>query len=181
MKDTITKLKRVIVTKRFVNCYSREFSTENQGGLNQFLLRLKEAYNNIIYADIDILRFENCENEEQDANMLLELIKQKLTVKNLDALPTQAISIANALHKWSESLEDQVLLVFHCFHDPYSENEKNFLRSLRKTLRNREKISRYLGILIISNRKITRWELFPESNLDDRHVAFFEFDSTEID
>ena len=179
-EDTINKLKKVIVTKRFVNCYSGGFSRENRQGLEQFLLKLKETYKNIIYVDIDIRGFGRCENEEQEANVLLDSINRELNGKDLNDPPAQAISIANVLHKWSNSLDNQVLLVFHCLNNRDSENEKNILRSIRKTLRNREKISRYLGVLIISNFKVTRWELFPESNLDDRHVAFFEFESVDV-
>ena len=175
----ICKLKNVIVAERYVNCYSREFSPENQPEFEDFLSRLKQEYRNI-YVDIDIQSFEECENEEQEAKALLDLINMELTGKGLDTIDTEAISIPGALNKFSDDLNGRALLVFHSFHDFYSENEKNILRSLRKALRF-EKISSYLGILIVSNRKVSRWELFPESNLDERHVTFFDLDSMEVD
>lgn len=179
MEDTINRLKKIIMTKRFVNCYSKALSPENKQELDQLLSTLKEEYKNI-YVNIDIQGFKGCDDEEQEANTLLALINRELTGKDLDSSPIQAISIANAIHKWSNNLASQVLLVFYLFHDLYSENEKDILRSLRKALRDRDEISSYLGILIVSNRKISRWELFPESNLDDRHLTLFEFDGLEF-
>jgi uncharacterized protein YbgA (DUF1722 family) len=179
MEDTVNRLKKTIMTKRFVNCYSKAFSPENKQELDQSLSTLKEEYKNI-YVDIDIQGFKDCEDEEQEANALLALINRELTGKGPATSPIQAISIANAIHKWSNTLDSQALLVFYFFHDLYSENEKNVLRSLRKALRDRDEISSYLGILLVSNRKISRWELFPESNLDDRHLTLFEFDGLEV-
>jgi len=172
--DIVNQLIKVIVRERFVNCYSREFSPENQQELKHFLLKLKESYKNI-YVDIDIRKFEKSKGEEQDAKALLQLINRELTGKGIKGFQTRAFSIATALSRWSANLDRQALLVFHCFHDLYSEKEKNILRSLRKTLRNSDEMSGYLGLLIVSNREVFKWELFPESNLDERHVAFFEY------
>jgi hypothetical protein len=176
LEDSIGRLKKIVVGKRFVNCYSREFSPENQQQLEQFLSKLKEAYKKIVYVDINIREFACCVNEEQEVTVLLELISRELTAKGLSSIHREAISIASALFTWSNGLDQQVLLVFRFFHDLYSEKEKNILRSLRKAIRNRDRLSSYLGILIISNREISTWELYPESNLDERHVAFFEID-----
>ena len=170
---TIYQLQKVIVTDRFVNCYSREFSRKNQRKLEQFLIRLKEIYKKIPYVEIDIQEFENCENEKQEAKVLMDMINLELTGKGIKGIQEHAISIPNSLYNWSEKLDKQSLVIFHCFHDIYSEKEKNILRSLRRTLTMAG--SNYLGILIISNREIFKWELFPESNLDERHVVFFAF------
>lgn len=180
LENTISQLKKIIVGKRFVNCYSREFSLEKQQELEQFLLKLREAYKDIIYVDIDIREFTACINEEQEVKILLELISRELTGKGLSSIHLQTISIASALFTWSNGLNQQALLVFRFFHDLYSEKEKNILRSLRKTIRNRDQLSSYLGILIVSNRNVSKWELFPESNLDERHVAFFEIESAKV-
>ncbi len=176
MEQTLAKLKKIISTKRFVNCHSREFSPENPQFFNQFLSNLKKEYKNICVG-INIRQFENCETEEQEALVLLELINKQLVSEGLTPFASQKspISIANALSNWGNSLEGRALLVFHSFHDLYSEKEKNVLRSLRKTIRNKEEIKSYLALLIISNRKVSKWELFPESNLDERHVFFSEF------
>jgi len=174
LESTINQLKKIVVGKRFVNCYSREFPLEKQEELEQFLSKLKEAYKDIIYVDIDIQEFASCINEEQEVTILLELISGELTGKGLSRIHLQAISIANALFSWSKGMDQQVLLVFRLFHDLYSEKEKNILRSLRKTLRNSDQLSSYLGILILSNRNVSKWELYPESNLDERHLTFYE-------
>lgn len=173
-KETIDKLKSIIVEKQFVNCYSRKFTPESQEELKQFLSKLKETYKST-YVGIDILGFENCENEEQEAKVFLELINRELTGQGLKTFQEQSFSIGAALSRWSEHLDRSTLLVFHCFRDRYSEKEKNILRALRKALMNTDEISSYLGILIVSNREAFHWELFPESNLDERHVVFVEF------
>ena len=174
LDDSISRLKKIIVTNRYVNCYSRNFFQGNQKGLNRFLSKLREAYKKIIYIDIDIQVFENYESEEEEAKVLLKLINRELTEKGLKSLKIQVISTDNVIYKSSNGLDRQALLVFHYFSDLYSEKEKNILRSLRKTLSNSNQLSSYLGLLIISNRSISQWELFPESNLDERYIAFFE-------
>jgi hypothetical protein len=177
MEEIIDKLKNVIVNEgeRFVNCCSAEFFPELQGELGRFLSRLKEEYKSPIYVNVNIESFENCKDEEQEVEVLLGLINGELTAKCYENVDMQAISIGNALYKWSNKLESQALVVFHCFHDTYDEKEKNILRELRKTHRNMDDMSRYLKILIVSNSPVYRWHLYPESNLDERHVALFEF------
>lgn len=172
-EETVEKLRNIIVDKRFVNAYAREFSPENKKELEQFLSKLKEIYKNI-YVEIDIQQLEDCESEEQETMLLLELVNRELAGQGFRTFQKQSFSIAAALSKWSNYLDQRVLLVFHCFHDRFSEKEKNILRALRKALTNADEISSYLGILIVSTREVFKWELFPESNLDERHVAFFE-------
>jgi hypothetical protein len=169
---TIEQLKMKITAKQSLNCFSREFTPGNKKKLEPLLTKLKETYNHSIYVDIDIQGFESCEEEDQEANVLLEIINRELDGKGLDPIHPPAISIASALLNWSKTLDKHSLLVFHCFHDPYKAKEKNILRSLRKALRN--ELSSYIRLLILSNREITRWHLFPESNLDERYTAFFE-------
>lgn len=179
-EEMIYELKKTIMNKRFVNCYSREFSTGKPEKLKQFLSLLKDMYKDV-FLRIDIREFEHCEDEEQEAEKLLESINRELTGQGLTLVQGQAFSIASAISKWSNELDSQTLLVFHCFNDRYSEKEKNILRALRKTLTNKNDLSGYLGILIVSNREAFKWELFPESNLDERHVLFFDFNSSEDD
>jgi len=174
MEKKIKKLKSMITRERFFNCYSSDFSPDNkEGRLEKFLLRLKDEYKTILYVDVDIHVFEDCKDEEQEAKVLLELIDHELTGKGYNALEQETISITDALIKWSNTLDGSALLIFHCFHDLHSEKEKNILRSLRKIPR--IEMSRYLAILILSNQKIFRWHLYPESDLDERHVAFSEY------
>jgi hypothetical protein len=174
-KDTLNKLKNEIMNQRYVNCYSRQFSPESPNELERFLSDLKNEYNKNIYLEINIRAFEACETEEAEVKALLELLNKELAEKGLVLFQGKAYSMSTAISKWSETLDSKALLVFHCFHDRYSEKEKDILRSLRKTLRDKNELSSYLGILIISNRKVSTWELFPESNLDDRHVIFYEY------
>ena len=174
MEKKIKKLKSMITRERFFNCYSPGFSPDNkEGGLEKFLVRLKDEYKTILYVDVDINVFENCTDEEQEAKVLLRLINRELTGKGYNTLEEETISITDALIKWSNTLDGSALLVFYCFHDLYSEKEKNILRSLRKIPR--IEMSRYLAILILSNQKIFRWHLYPESDLDDRHVAISRY------
>lgn len=174
-KETLKKLKNEIVSKQFLNCYSRQFSPESPEELEQLLSDLKNEYNKNIFVEINISTFEDYETEEEEVMALLELLNKELAEKGLASFHRQAYSMSTALSKWSKILDTKALLVFHCFHDRYSEKEKDILRSLRKALRDKNELSSYLGILIISNREISTWELFPESNLDDRHVKFIEY------
>lgn len=177
LEEIINELKDVIVIAgdRFINCYSPEFSPENNKELKRFLAALRGEHKNIVYVDVDIESFETCEDEEQEAAVLLGLINSELTAKDCESVDINAISIGNALYKWSNVLDGRALVVFHCFHDVYSEKEKNILRSLRRAYRNKEDMSRYLSILIVSNRPVYRWNLYPESPFDERHVALFEY------
>ncbi len=172
MEETINRLKNCIATKQFVNCYSRKFSLENQAQLELLLAKLKEGYHSMV-VDINIQECQHCGSEEEEAAFMLKLINKELTAKGFNSIPTEALSIANALHKFSQSLDERALLIFHYFHDLYDEKEKNILRSLRKAHRN--ELSAYLRILILSDKQTSKWQLFPESNLDERHVAFFEY------
>jgi hypothetical protein len=167
------KLRSVIVQKQFVNCYSKEFSPGDRSTFEPFLLNIGGIHKQVIYIDIDNLNFEQCENEEQEAVLLLDLIGKEWQARGFGDLNINAISIADALHKWSNTLniDQKVLLVFHFLHDIYNEKEKNILRSLRRVCRS--ELSAFLKILIISTQPLSKWELFPDSNLDERHVTLF--------
>jgi hypothetical protein len=180
IQESVYRLKNIIASQRFVNCFSREFSPENEGELRRLLSKLKEGYNNL-YIEIDIQGFENCENEEEEAMVLLEAIDRELIRQGLAPFQGHAYAMSTALSRWGDTLDKRTVLIFHCFHDRYSEKEKNILRTLRKTLSNKGQLSGYLGILLVSNREVFKWELFPESNLDERHLAFFEIESVEVD
>lgn len=172
--DLMKKLKGVIVQHQFVNCYSPEFSPENRSHLDKFLSTISKEYGNIILGEIHIDVFVNCNNEEQEANALQALINCELFQKGIEPIVIPAISIADMLQKWSKTLDSdkKALLSFYFFQDLYNENEKNILRSIRKACRS--ELSAYLRILLVSTRPLSGWHLFPESNLDERFVTFFE-------
>ena len=174
-EENIKKLKNMIASKRFVNCYSGNFSKKNQQELEQFLLKLREVHQSIIYVGIDAQVFDNFNEEEQEGAVFLELINRELTEKGLTNVDIKAISIANAFVKWSNELQERALIVFHFFSNPQNEREKNILRSLRKATRNKDQIKSYLSMLIVSDKKIHNWELYPESNLDERQVVYFKY------
>lgn len=173
-EDIQKNLKDVIVQHQFVNCYSPEFSPGDRAAIEAFLVKLRGIHKRVIYIDLDSLGFEQCQNEEEEANLLLGLIGKERQARGLGDLNMKAISITSALRKWSETLNERILLVLHFFHDLYSEKQKNILRSIRRTCPDRSKLSAYLRILMVSNRRVLDWELYPESNLDDRFVKFFE-------
>ncbi len=168
--NIMDQLRNIIVTKRHVNCYSHEFTRKNEKVIEQLLAQLESGSKHFFLA-IDIRQFDRCEEQAQEANIFLDLLNSTFETDGGNRLDIEPISTANILIKWSEVLEGRVLLVFHCFYDPSDEKEKNILRSLREAIPH---VSRYLGILIISTREVSDWELFPESNLDNRHVAFFD-------
>ena len=140
-----------------------------------FLSALGKEYENIILSDINIDVFDSCDDEEQEANALQALINCEFFQKGKAVVDIDGVSIADALNKFGDSLDERVLLVFHFFHDLDNENERSTLRSLRKAIGNKDGMSSHVGILIISDQKISGWALVPESNLGDRQVAFFEY------
>jgi hypothetical protein len=73
----------------------------------------------------------------------------------------------------NENLEKPAVIIFHYFQNHFDEKEKDILRSVRKYISLTE--SRFLGILLLSNDRVDKWELFPESNLDGRYVEFVEY------
>ncbi len=165
-EDTIDTLQTLIVNNQFLNGYARNFSPDEQE-LTTFLTELKLSTNRL-QVHVDIREFKDCNDEESEAETLLAIIKREVIARNIEAIDFQAINISSALQKWGGLLENRTLIVFQCFNDPFSEKEKNILRSLRKALRDKEDISGYLGILIISTRPVSKWVLLPESNLDER-------------
>jgi hypothetical protein len=171
----VGELLNIITAQRYVNLYSKGFTRDEEDlqDMERFHSKLVEEYGSILI-NIDIKGFEDCDSNEEEAAVILELINKAIEINDFtDPIP-DAISITDALEKLSKKLDRRVLLVFHCFSDIYDEKEKNILRAIRKFIEIFEK-SRYLGILIISYRPTHHWELYPESKLDERHVAFKEY------
>lgn len=171
-------LKTKIKQQPFINCVSREFSPEKKG-IESFLTSLIQDYP-VPAILINIQEFSANKNEEEEASTILGIINNELSACRLEPLHSQDISITSVLYKWSNKLDKPFLLVYHLFDDIYNETEKDILRSLRKLHRNLERLSAFLRILVISSRKISSWELFPESNLDERHFSFFEVQATDF-
>ena len=176
MMDTFVKeLDNFITSKRYVNLYSRRFTGKQEGqpNLEHFRSLLAGECGSLVI-DIDMQAFETCEDTEAEAAVLLEMINKALEKHGFtDAIP-DAISFTGALEKLSAKLDRRALVVFHFFCDIFSEKEKDIFRAIRKFIEIFEK-SRYLGILIISDRPTHHWELYPESKLDDRHVVYKEY------
>jgi hypothetical protein len=171
----ISELDNFITTNRYVNLHSKRFVGKEEGkqNLEHFRSKLAEKCGSLVI-DIDIKAFETCEDSEAEAAVILELIEKALKKHGFkDSIPG-AISVTGALEKLSARLDRRALVVFHCFSDIYDEKEKDIFRAIRKFIEIFEK-SRYLGILITSDRPVHHWELYPESKLDDRHVAYKEY------
>lgn len=175
MERFFIELDNVITANRYVNLYSKGFTRkrEDQQNVEQLRSKFKKEYGNS-FIDIDITKFDACETEEKEAEVFLDLINTAWKGKESKGPISSTISIAKALEELSKKLDGPTLVVFYCFCDIHEEIEKDVLRALRKFIEIFEK-SRYLGILIVSDRPTHHWELYPESNLDDRHVAFKEY------
>jgi hypothetical protein len=175
MERFFDELYNFITANRYVNLYSKGFTQKKDGQKNVELFRsqLKKEYGNSLI-DIDIKKFENCETEEQEAEVFLDLINTALEGNDSKEPISSSISITKAMEELSKKLDSPTLVVFHCFCDIHDEKEKDILRALRKFIEIYER-SLYLGILIVSDRPTHQWELYPESNLDERHVVFKEY------
>ncbi|MFC2146384.1 hypothetical protein ACFLRT_03380 [Acidobacteriota bacterium] len=175
MEGFVSELTNFITANKYVNLYSKGFTRkkEDQQNVGHFRSQFEKEYGNSLI-DIDITKFEACETEEDEAEVILELINKALGINGSKGPIPDAISIAEALKKLSQKLDERNLVVFHCVSDIHDEKEKDILRAIRKFIEIFDK-SQYLGILIISDRPTHHWELYPESNLDDRHVAIIEY------
>jgi hypothetical protein len=175
MERFFKELDNVITANRYVNLYSKGFTreNENQKNLENFRSQLKKEYGKSLI-DIDIKKFEACETEEEEAEVFLELINKALKENDFKEPIANVISITEALYKLNKKIDTRTLAAFHCFSDVHDGKEKDILRAIRKFIEIFEK-SLYLGILIVSDRPTYHWELYPESNLDDRHVTFKEY------
>ena len=175
MERFFKELDNMITANRYVNLYSKGFTgkREDQQNFKNVHSQLEQEYGNSLI-DIDIKKFEPCETEEQEVEVFLELVNTAFEGNDSKEPISNVISNAEALEKLSKKLDNPALVVFHSFCDIHDEKEKDILRDIRKFIEIFEK-SLYLGILIVSERPIHHWELYPESNLDDRHVAFKEY------
>lgn len=171
----VSELDNFITANRYVNLHSKRFSVEEEGNRNlqHFRSKFAEKCGNLLI-DIDVKAFETCEEAEEEAAIILELINKALKKHGFKDSISDAISVTGALEKLSAKLDRRALVVFHFFCDIFDEKEKDIFRAIRKFIEIFEK-SRYLGILIISDKPVHHWELYPESKLDDRHVAYKEY------
>lgn len=171
----VSELDNFITVERYVNLHSKRFTGKEEGqrDLELFRSHLAEECGSLVI-DIDIQAFETCEDIEAEAAVILELINKALKKHGFTGPISNAISVTGALEKLSAKLDRRALVVFQFFCDIYNEKEKDMLRAIRKFIEIFEK-SLYLGILIISDGPTYHWELYPESKLDDRHVAYKEY------
>ncbi len=169
------KILNLAVSNRYVNCHSNRFSQNETMELFSLISAIKQKHAPPV-VELNTLAFRRCREgelcQECEAELLRESINQVLTANGKPPLETSAISMPVILNRWSSVLESPALLIFHCFHDLYDDTEKNILRSVRQA---HDYInSRLLGLLLFSTQPVSKWELLPESPLDDRHVALFE-------
>lgn len=175
MDKFIRGLDNFITEHRYVNLHSKGFEPGEKTQKDLELLRSKLSEEcGSFFIDIDVKAFSECETEEEEAAVILKLLNDAIAKEQSLAPIPGAISVTDALVKLSERLDQRTLAVFHCFCDIYNEKENNLFRAFRKFIEIFEK-SRYLGLLIISDQPTHHWELYPESKLDDRHVAYKEY------
>lgn len=180
-EKTINHLSNVLSVNRFVNvCLKENEGLDQHSFNNNFIAPFKEPGENEFCLDIDIHAFLKCDNEKQEAKIFRKIISK--TLSNHPAASSKKLkeerSITLIMDKLNENLEKSALIIFHHFHNNFSEKEKDILRSIRKYigLTKEKPTKRFLGVMVLSNDRVDRWELFPESNLDGRYVSFFECD-----
>ncbi len=156
--------------ERFVNL----FEQEKEIPIKKLLPALNKKNERNFCVPVDIGKFGKCHGEEDEARVFLASLRKGGCEKSLLEGLDECFSIANAMDRLNERLEESALIVFHYFEDKYDEQEKDILRSIRKYISLNE--GSFLEILIISAEPVDRWELFPESNLDDRFVTFIDHD-----
>jgi hypothetical protein len=169
-------LLNTIAVKRYVNLFLRESENHELNAVKEEIVSpFKQPGYHEFCLEVDIRSFSKCENEKQEAGVFLKIIKdlqsQSSALSNKKLKGGRSISLI--MDQVNEKLEKPAVIIFHYFQNHFSEKEKDILRSVRKYISLTE--SRFLGILLLSNDRVDKWELFPESNLDGRYVEFFEY------
>ncbi len=155
--------------KRYVNLYFRD--TGIDAGEVRLLVKkisLEAESQSVVEVDIEAIPDES---KIEEAKALAQLIRQNVDGVTFNDGDTS--SLTSVLLKASKGIAKPALIILYFFEDRYSEKEKDWLRSLRQFFGYND--SPLLRILIVSRNPIREWELFLESNLDDRHISFYEY------
>ncbi len=112
----IVNLSNLITAKRFVNLYSRECTdTGGEVIVEEILPMLREEQGRDYFFDVNLKRFTGRENDDEQVSILKDIFKEELSKKGTKKRLAPAISIADALSKWSEIFQRPGLAVFHSF------------------------------------------------------------------
>ena len=112
----------------------------------------------------------------------IDTINENLAKAKSPIVLDDAISIDLALEQLNKRLEKPTLIIFYYFQDPddkkdkeeeKNEKEKKILNALRKFIDLIPSI--YLKILIISSQPTEKWDLSPDSPLDDERVESIDW------
>lgn len=183
-REFLNHLLSKIAQSRYINLFFKDIELNDKLPIQALVPEIHRSYYGNIFVDVDIRVFNACKNESQEAETLLQIINNNPSARENNISIANAISITDTLDRLNITLGRPGLIVFHCFEDNCSEREKDTLRAIRRflnVLKIEENIPRLLGILIISNDRIDRWELFPESNLDGRYVLFSHAFKSEVE
>lgn len=166
------KLLNRITAKRYVNLYpgiegqlDARIASENASRIAE------KKQSKTYYINVNIQNLTGSKKEKVER--FVDIINSELSKVQFKHWIHDAISIDNALEQLNENLDKPALIIFHYFEDPENESELDILKSIRKYIQMKD--SFLLGILIISSKSITNWDLFPYSILDERLVEPFKY------
>ncbi len=166
-EKSVSELLNRITVRRYLNLYFSGDDKERRAAANDTVKRIMAGkLPGDCYIDVNI---DDLPESEESANKsFAAVMNDRLSGARLNHWIQDDISIGNALEQLNKKLEKPALIIFYYFRDQDSKKEKYVLRSIRKFIEMRESL--FLGILILSSDGIENWDLFPYSNLDERHV-----------
>lgn len=144
------------------------------------------TYTNDICINVDIRSLMEPSKDIDAVKSFIDILNKSLAGAKSSHLLYDAISIDHALEQLNKILEKPTLIIFHHFQYPddmkgkeeeKNEKEKKILNSLRKFIDMIPSI--YLKILIISSQPTEKWDLSPDSFLDDDRVESIDWSSLE--
>ncbi len=175
-RRSLDELLNLIAVKRYVNLCFKNCEENGRPYINEIVSQFGQMQHLDYCFGVDLLVFLEAESEEEESRIFMDIINDELS-RNRNREPiSRGVSIASVLDQLNDALARPAIVVFYYFADNFCEKEKDILRSIRKYIyMAKEKESEFLGILLVSCDPIDKWELFPESTLDGRHISFFEY------
>jgi len=168
-KEKLRQLMNRITVRRFVNLHA-DGNTLDTGIINDVINSVTEMHQGVYCIAVDIKSIP-VGDEKKEAGYLKDIINEEMTKKQFPHWIHEANTIEHLLHQLNERLEDPTLIIFYQFISPEDEKEKNLLRSLRQFIQMRDSL--LLGLLLISSKKLDKWDLRPYSDIDERVVEYF--------
>lgn len=170
-KKKLRQLINFITKDRYVNLHADGKALDTEI-INDIIDRVTGMQKKVYCIAVDIKNIPGG-GEKKEARYLKDFINEEMAKKQFPHWIHETKRIENLLHQLNERLEDPALIIFYQFISPEDEKEKDLLRSIRQFIMMKDSI--LLGLLLISNQKLGKWDLSPLSNIDERVGVYFSY------